>query len=354
MSRRSALALLVAVALVGGCGFGKSRPPLEVGLKRIALDLAFEADKDGVKKKAPPQVAFTADVPVPGVSALQTNFTQDEVVGSRHPTPPVVHLDPCPKAPAGSVPEFQVQGQITRLPAEGRYTSQVKGTFELQSAVFPLKGPLPPVAYRYVRNARVLRGAPAAVTGAPSPDTMEYDVVDPGLLPNSSLTRHFRVTATDLLLVSQTSRVNGVDTTLTWQPPITIMKHGTTEGATWNSAGTDTDKRVAMVVQGKLDRHVTVDVCGTMYEAYRVVSTERVASLNGTAVYTSNTSDTSNTPGSTGPGKPNVYNVYTNAGGIFISEEQHTVTNVNSDIGPVTIIIDSTSTLMSIVPKAGP
>jgi hypothetical protein len=351
MARRSA-ALVVAVCLLASCSYGSDRPPLEVGLKRIALDLAFEADK-AAKTKAPPQAAFTADVPLPGVAALQTNFTPDEVIGPRHSTPPVIRVDPCPAAPAGAVPQFQVQGQITKLPAEGRYTSQVKGTFELQSAVFPLKGPLPPVAYRSIRNARIVPGAPAAVTGAPSPDTMEYDVVDPGLLPNSSLTRHLRVTATDLLLVSQTSRVNGADTTLTWQPPITLMKHGTTEGATWNSAGIDTDKRVGMVVQGKLDRHVTVDVCGTLYEAYRVVSTERVASLSGTAVYTQSTSDTTNQPGATGPGKPNIYNVYTNAGGIFIAEEQHTVTNLNTDLGPVTIIIDSASTLTSITPQAG-
>jgi hypothetical protein len=349
---RRATAVLVAVCLTASCSFGGGRPPLEVGLKRIALDLAFEADKDG-KPKGPPQAAFVAGAPLPGVTALQTNFTPDEVINAPHTSPPVVHVDPCPKAPPGAVPQSQVQGQITRLPAEGRYTSLVKGTFELQSAVFPIKGPLPPVAYRSIRNARTVAGPPAAVTNAPGPDVLEFDIVDPGLLPNSSLTRHMRVTATDLLLVSQTSRVNGVDTTLTWQPPITIMKHGVNEGTSWNSGGVDTDKRVAMVVQGKTEKRVTVDVCGTLYEAYRVVSTERIAALSGTAVYTSNTSDTTNTPGSTEPGKPNVYNVYTNAGGIFISEEQHTVTNLNTDVGPVTIIVDSASTLTSITPQAG-
>jgi hypothetical protein len=89
-----------------------------------------------------------------------------------------------------------------------------------------------------------------------------------------------------------------------------------------------------------------------MFDSYRVVSTERIANLAGTTVYTSATSDTNNAPGSTGPGKPNVYHVATHLGGLLVADEQHTVTQLNTEFGPVTIIVDSVATLRSTTPVA--
>ena len=134
-------------------------------------------------------------------------------------------------------------------------------------------------------------------------------------------------------------------------PPITIMKMGANEGETWVSAGTDTDTGTSMVVQGEIEKREPVDVCGTMIDTYRVVSTERVVNLAGTATYTSTTSDTNNTPGSDGPGKPNVYHVATHYGGLLVQDEQHTITQLNTELGPVTVIIDSVSTVTSTTPK---
>ena len=77
---------------------------------------------------------------------------------------------------------------------------------------------------------------------------------------------------------------------------------------------------------------------------------ERIVNLAGTSSFTSQTSDTNNAPGSDEPGKPNVYHISPNIGGLLVADEEHTITKLNSQIGPVTIIIDSVSTMSSTSP----
>jgi len=77
---------------------------------------------------------------------------------------------------------------------------------------------------------------------------------------------------------------------------------------------------------------------------------ERIVNLSGTSSFTSQTTDTTNAPGSDGPGKPNVYHISPNIGGLFVADEEHTVTHLNTDVGPITITVDSVSTMHDIEP----
>ena len=331
--------LVVVAVLVPACGGGGGGQGIEYGLKRIALDLAFESKDIG---EATPEVALSTPLPVPSVGQLQQSYSVRPL--------PVVPRNDCPTAPPGSVPRSSVQSRITRLPAMGQYTYNVKGTFELQSAVFPLKGPLPPLERREYRNGVLTPGEPNPLTGANAEPTLDFEIFQQGLVPGTSMTRFYRVTPTDLLLTKLVTTTADGDLVFEPTPSITIMKMGATEGETWVSAGTDTATGTSMVVQGTIERREPIDVCGEMIDAYRVTSTERIVNLAGTTTYTSSTSDTSNAPGADGPGKPNVYHVATHFGGVLVADEQHTVTQLNSDLGPVTIIVDSVSTLRSTTP----
>jgi hypothetical protein len=98
-----------------------------------------------------------------------------------------------------------------------------------------------------------------------------------------------------------------------------------------------------MVVQGKILKRELVDVCGAVYDTYQVQSTERIVNL--TSQYSSSTSDATDPSG--GSGHPNIYNIATQFGGLFLRDEEHTVTQ----IPPYTLTIDGTYTFRSVNPK---
>ena len=334
---RQVVGLIVALAtLLPACG-GGGPGAIEFGLKRIALDLAFKDDSKGQ-----PKAAFQTALPIASVGQVQTNVQYREPL-------PFVHVDDCPKAAAGSIASTPVRSSVPKLPEEGRYEYNLVGKFELQSALFPIKAPLPPMESREVRKGKVTPGQASAV-GAPVTDTYEFEVFAPGLVSGTSSSRIYRATPTALQLVSQT--VTTADGTATFNPtpPITLMSMPAKEGATWNSAGIDTETGTTMIVQGEIEKREPVDVCGTLVDTWRVRSTERIVNLAGTSSYSSVTSDTNNTPGSTGPGKPNVYHISPNIGGLLVADEEHTITKLNTKLGPVTLIVDSVSTMRSTTP----
>lgn len=338
MSSRRSVALLVGLSLLLSSCAGGGRPGIEFGLKRIALDLAF---KDETQAK--PKVAFQVPLPVASVGQFQTNV--------QYRTPlPVVRVNECPVAPPGSITKVPVKGVVQSLPAEGRYEYGLKGKFDLQSALLPIKGSLPPEEIREVRKTKVIPGQTSAINGAPPTNTYEFEVYQPGLVSGSSTTRLYRATPTELQLVRQEVQVGKEKAVFNPTPPITMMSLPAKEGATWNSAGIDTDTGTSMIVQGEIEKREPVDVCGTLIDTWRVRSSERIVNLSGTSSFTSQTTDTTNAPGADGPGKPNVYHISPNIGGLFVADEEHTITRFNTDVGPVTITVDSVSTMRDIEP----
>jgi hypothetical protein len=109
-------------------------------------------------------------------------------------------------------------------------------------------------------------------------------------------------------------------------PPVTIMAFKNGQGTSWQSAGIDRVDGTSMVVEGSVTKRTNVDVCGTLYDTYEVVSNEHIVNLR-----TGLRSDTSATD-------PNVYHVATNYGGLFVQQHIDTTTSFPGTSGTPTII----------------
>ena len=344
---RRLTAVAWALALVAGACGGPSAPDLEIGLQRVALDLAFKAEET--------EKAMPAQTLVPTIVGSQAEFAVSvpPATFERPPARPLTPLAPqCPEA-KGGVPEKPVTSTVLVPPVEGRYRVHRTGTFEVESAVFPFKGQMPPVGEKEYRNVRVIPGE-ADVFGDPSPDQYEWEVFE--RTGDNFTSRTLRATPSAIQLLKQVTKVGSTTVTFTPTPPVTLVGLGTGVGASWNSAGVDTDTGTSMVVQGRVVRRDNVDLCGKVYDTFVVQSTERIT--NAGDQYTSQTDDANVEGDDEGEaGKPNTYWVATQHGGLFIQEEFHTTTTLTAEVGgarvPVTLKLDYMNTFDSIDP-AGP
>lgn len=336
------IVVALALSVLPACGTRKTPP--QMGLQRIALDLAFKADPDA--SPPPPTVRFQDLPPLPTPIQPSVVFTPE---GGLATLPPRRGLPPlrnaCPDAAPDAAPAQPVSVAIAKPPLAGSYDVRNKGTLQIAGGVFNLSTPYPAVTSKEVLNVVDTTPPPNAL-GQQGTRTLTFDVRE-ALGDSYTLTR-YSVTPTALEMTYRETKVGATVAKFSPTPAITIVGLGTGEGASWNSAGTDLTSGTTGIVQGKILKRETVDVCGTLVDTYRVQSSERFVSLNGTSTYSSATKDTTNAPNNTGPGLPNFYNVATQLGGIFMSVETHTTTTV----APVTIDIDNVGTMMSIVPKA--
>jgi hypothetical protein len=346
MRIRTTRVLVVAASVVAAssCGLGSSSG-FDVGLQKVALDLAFENEKS--EKPVPPQAAFD---PVPVASQAQVTIGAFPNLARQDPrptfkVPDVFHVD-CPEAPPNAAPKTIVSRSIDNLPTPGRYLHKEEGTFDLQGPI-PVKGSLPPYSVRDYVNVRKVP-QPNDTFGAPVADFLAFDMVTP-LGGDDFIKREMQVTPTALQLKRLTYRLGGSEFVFSPSPAITMMDIGANggEGATWDSAGTDISTKTSMIVRGGIVRRELVNVCGTVYEAYKVRSTERVISLAATIPFSSMTDDADDISGVTPTDSPNYYWVATQHGGQFLKEETHTVTT----IGATSLSIDGTSTVMSLTPR---
>jgi len=338
MSARLRVAALAAalLMLLPACGSGHHNA-VKMGLKRVGLDLAFKADKDGPLKLPP--------VPAP-IPELVFSDGQLTVVPPIAPRP---NRFLCPTAPAGAVPAAAVTSTIGAPPQRGEVMLRNVGTLAISAGTFNFKGNYPPYTIKTIDKVDVATPPPDAL-GQPGSPTIEFDVVKP--LGDTVFRDRLRATSTELDLVEREIKTQQGSVLFHPTPAVELMKLNGGEGDTWTSAGVDTTTGAAMTVQGVLLKREPVDVCGEMFDTYRVQSTERLVSATGSTPYSVMTHDTQNTPGSTGPGSPNYYNVATHLGGLFLREENHTKTTLTADKVPVIVDIDVTSTQMT--PKPVP
>lgn len=334
---------LSSALLAAGCG-GDEDLGIQIGLQRIALDLAFKAEAQA--EKAEPQQAL-----VPTAIPSQAEFavavpaeTFDQPAAGplqplRQPAPP------CPVAD-GVFPDQPVATTVASPPAEGVYDLHRTGTFAIESAVFPFRGLMPAKGEKEYRNVKVIAGT-TDVLGTKAPDQFEYEVFEQ--TGDNFTSRSLRVTPTAIQLLEQVTEVGGTTITFRPTPPITLVGLGGGEGTSWNSAGIDTATGTSMVVQGVIEKRENVDLCGKVYDTYVVRSTERVTNIADQ--YTSQTNDAAGAE----DGQPNTYWVATQYGGLFIQEEFHTTTTLTAEVGgapvPVTLKLDYRNTFDSIEPS---
>lgn len=340
-------ALAVAVALVSGACKSEA-PELRIGLQRIALDLAFRAEGE----EKPEAVQALAATIVPSQAQFAVSVPPDTLQSPRVPVRPLA--PPCAVA-AGALPEKPVTNTVLTPPALGLYRLHRTGTFAIESAVFPFKGPMPATGDLEYRKLKVIPGT-SDVLGNKAADQFEWEVYEK--VGDNFTARTMRATPTAIQLVRQVTKVGTTTVTFNPTPPVTLVGLGTGPGASWNSASVDTATGTSMVVQGRVVKRENVDLCGKVYDTFMVQSTERITNVGDQ--YTSQTTDAANqASGAAGgdAGKPNYYWVATQYGGLFIQEEFHTTTTMTTQVGgarvPITLKLDYRNTFDSIDP-AGP
>ena len=338
MTTRSRSVRMVAAAaafavVAAGCGGGSK--DVNIGVRRVGVDLAFQADKDVDKKL--PQVIYV-DGPAPLPSPVLARNQRNEVVILQPPpiTPAVVT---CPKAPAGATPERLASPLFQGTPKVGTYEVNNNGMIALVG-VLPIALPFPKTSQERIEN---LDTELTDVLGRPIEGAYEYDVVVPS--GQNSTTDRLRYTPdVGIELVRRIYKQEGAVVDFNPLKPIKLVALTTGEGDTWTDATTDPVTGITMTAEGVVGVRERVDMCGTIVDAYRVESTERLVSLNPNNPFASTTRDAD--PTST-DGKPNVYYVTPQYAGLFVKVETHTTTT----IGALTVNIDNVAVKSSREPK---
>jgi hypothetical protein len=342
VSRLRVFAILVVVTVLPACS--QHKKTVDLGLKRITLDLAF---KNPAKAAKPPTITQIIEAQASGGTATQLLGDIARPIASVANVPGVG----CGTAPAGALPEIPVAGLVGKPPATGVYIQHNKGTYSLDGPL-KLQGDFPPFSVMEIANATDDTSADAAGGGV---RTITYDVILRSLITTTkttyrSITRDsaravgatsVSPVANELELVSVETKTGTGIQRFTPTPPVSLMQYGG-EGAFWQSAGIDQETGTVMVVQGSIVKREPVDVCGKMIDTYRVESTEQVTNvLSGFSSQTKS-------------GDPNVYNVATQFGGLVVRQHTDTTSTFVANGATSTLVIDNTSTVDSVTPKATP
>jgi hypothetical protein len=327
---RRIIMLVLVTALVGGCSTGHHE--LELGIKRVALSLAF-ADEDKAVPVAP-KVVYQL---IPAPPAL---------VASAPSTPPVQlpsfelpAFITCPKAVDGGAPDQAVLRLATHSPAAGKYPRRNEGKIHVEGALVPIDLPYPPFSLWEFSDPKEIT-IPGDPTGAFTPPAKgdEY-TIKKSLTPDFYVTETFRRTPTEILLLKRETVANGTTTVLTPSPPVTYYSFGV-ENDEWRSAGIDQDTSTSMLITGKIIKREVIDVCGRLVDTYRAQITEESVNL-----------DTGEVSGSD-PSTPSYINVAPQFGGLVVREDIHSTTHARDakSGAPVTITLNYLSTTSTIDP----
>lgn len=327
---RRLVLLTLAATLITGCSTGNRE--LELGIKRVALSLAF-ADEDKAQP-VPPKIVYQL-IPAP-----------PELVASAPETPPAIlpsfelpAFIRCPKADLRGAPEKAVLRLATSVPAPGKYPRRNTGKIRVEGGLVPLDLPYPPFSlWEYGAATRI--DVPGDPTGAVTkPETDDEFTVKKMLTPEFFTVETLRRTSTGIVLVKRESTANGVKTVFTPQPSPTVYQYGV-ENDEWRSAGVDTSTSTSILITGKINKREVVDVCGTLVDTYQATYTEELVNL-----------DTGEVSG-TDPTTTSFISVAPQFGGQVIKEDMRTVSRVRDPKSgsPLTITLTYVSTASTIEP----
>lgn len=361
---------MIAVALVmsvvaAGCGGGDD--PLEIGFRRIALDLAFKdadkadpADDRTIVRRFVDGDDFTLEElePEPRVVRRVRVVTR--------PAPRV-----CDKAPEGATPEHPAFAVVKDPPKVGQYPRHNEGKLTINSATTSYDIPLPALSRWEIPAVRFVRGHRAIsdrdIDSADPPEGVRNDPTVFAELPEFELTRRILpgYSTTDtyrytqdasggdfLYLVKRVTVALGEESVFEPSPPIRIVRLNVPEGDIADAGvvhgGVDRTTDVAMTVQSQiLDREV-VDVCGEVVDTYRVQIKEQFVDFSKSPPETSgNEGDTSN-----------FWNIQFDNGLLIVREEVHTTLRTTATVlgqqVPITVDYDYLSTLDRLGPDPLP
>ena len=334
-------AIAVCAITVSACG-GSGGGSFDVGLQKVALDLAFE-DQSGAKKLTLGQEL--GPVPVPSQAAFALTYPDLSKYDFKPRVISYVSPLACPEPARNAVPAELAASSITGPVKTGRYPFKATGTFDLQGPI-ALKGNLGPYDLRDYANPAYKPASKDAFGQAVS-QVWSWDLVQP-LGNGNFIRRSFQATDLALQLTAITYHLNGSEVTFKPSPAVKMMALGTDlkEGATWYAGGTDFGSKTSILVNGGIVGRELVRACGVVYDAWKIKNSERIVSLAGTVPFTSFTDDANNPSGADATHQPNYYWVAPQYGGMFLAEEFHTTTS----IGATTLLLDGKSTIMTLDP----
>ncbi len=309
--------LAAAVWLAVSCS-GGGDTLVDIGIERSSVGLVFKEDK----KDGPKPDVEEAFVPRPGPSQGTVATKVDPSLAPPSISPSAAA---CPKAGPGVFPTEPVSVAITKAPRPGVYPYRSEGRVKVEGASTRLDAPLPPESRRELKLLQPVG----------SEELYRFDVIQRGL-QDAVTTTTYRVTETTFDLV-RTHTVNPRGTsTFQPQPPVTLVRLGQGEGNYWNSAGFDPTDGTAMLAEGRIVKRENIDVCGKVFDTYRVESDETMVNL-----FTGFRYETT---------EPTVYNIATHLGGIFLREDVKATTTIRTAQGDLLVHADYVSTAMSATP----
>jgi hypothetical protein len=321
------LPVVGALALVTAACGGGGDDPTQVGIRRVALALAFSEAE--LAEPVAPNVIVQL-VPAPPEAALTPEIYENP--------PPELFDSPfaCPTAPPGAAPAVPVSFSVKGAPAPGSYPRHNTGTISIEGGPFPITFPYPFASTDEISPAEEVDAESAP--GLPPTKVVEYEVKRV-LGGGFETTDRFRVGSAAVELVKRTTVTPGETTVFEPTPPVDVYVFGV-EGSSWNDAGVDSENGTAMAFQGTIEKREVVDVCGTAIDTYRVSAQETMVNL-----------DTGQTSG-TSSDDPNIYNVATQFGGLVVRADVHTTdTTRDPESGaPVVLVLEYVTTLDDVEP----
>jgi len=360
---RAIRVVLVACSLIASSCGSAPESPLELGVKRVALDLAF-ADADKAGPPPTPQVIITV-VPFDEETIEAAFASAEPDVRDRQPPADAEEPDPpapapfprpparvpdCPAADGATSPTGPVTLRPGREPLEGYYVLKNTGSITIETGgVVPLKLPYPRESFWHVSNVKKVRAetlpGQGALPGAaesrlPPADKVTFDLTK--FVGTFEIRDKLEYDITSLRLVERTVVTRDGEGTFKPSPAITMMEF-MAEGDDWRSAGIDDETLTGMTVEGRTAKREFVDTCGSLHDTFRVESNETQVNLR-----------TQETQG-TEPGNPIIYNVATHLGPLTIKEKAKYNQTVTLASGAKLVLRwDYESTMTSVEPSPTP
>ena len=365
-----------AAALVALCGVvvsacAERQDPLEIGLRRVALDLAFK-DAEKAAPVSPRQVVAQLGAADPTI-LQQIPEEEPEVEeparrGPRIIVIPAKKTEPeCEPAPPGANYDVPTYPVVKDPPAVGTYTRRNNGTLKVETAAFNLDFPYPPKTnvditdIQFVTASSYLNAEEADQANLPPtvrndatafPPRTEYSMTRYGPSGLKVVDRYRYssggTTGGDYLwLIRRETTLEGKTTVFNPTPPIRYVELFVPEGpdSEVTHAGTDRETNTALAVQSKIVGRESIDVCGEVVDSFRVEIIENFVDLSQQPPVVSGNET----------GTANYWNIRFDDGLLIVQEEVHSTYRGTMQIAgapvPVTLRTDYVSTIDALTPK---
>lgn len=339
--RRLAAALSMLV-LTASCS-GSSQSVGEIGIRRIALDLAF-SDPALAEPVSPRTIIERIPAP-PGLTvdnlflppAKRSPSSTDRRPADREPEP-----SDCPAPGPLAAPDLPVGHKVAFPAAFGVYSVGNEGRTTVIGGVTPVVVPFPSTSALLVRPGVAPPSPGVLGTLSPAPRTAVYEV-ERRLADSYAVIETLELTDTAIRLLRRTTRTAAGETVLTPDPPVDVYQFQV-QGHSWRSAGLDMERGVSMVYEATIAEREILAVCDVLVDTYRVEVNERLVDLTDGRVT------------GTSSGEVTTFNIAPQLGGLLVREEVHSFGNSRDAATgtPVTIELDYVSVLTTLEPKPEP